>query len=110
LGEAEALARALDDRPRLGWVLAQMAYALRETGDPDGAMAAGQQALALAAALGDRALQVSVSYRLGQVYYDIGDFGRAADLLRQNVEEKARASGTPSTDVRINSRRGWRGP
>ena len=67
-------------------------------------MAAGQQALALAAALGDSALQVQASYRLGQAYYAIGDFGRAAELLRRNVEAADRESGTPSTDVRIESR------
>src|SRR5207302_3010450 len=33
LGEAEALARGLDDLARLGWVLASMALALRITGD-----------------------------------------------------------------------------
>ena len=59
LGEAEALARGLDDRARLGQVLAGMAHVTQETGDPDGAIAAGQQALALAAALGDRALQAA---------------------------------------------------
>ena len=58
LGEAEVLARALDDRARLGRVLAGMAIVLRMTGDHDGAMAAGQQALELAVALGDSALQV----------------------------------------------------
>ena len=51
LGEAEALARALNDRARLGRVLAEMARALRTTGDHDGAIAAGQQALELAAEL-----------------------------------------------------------
>ena len=40
LGEAEALARALDDRARLGRVLASMALVLMITGDLDGAMAA----------------------------------------------------------------------
>ena len=104
LGEAEALARALDDRARLGRVLAGMARVLRMTGDPDGAMAAGRQALELAAALGDSALQVQASYRLGQAYYAIGDFGRAAELLRRNVEAADRESGTPSTDLRIESR------
>ena len=104
LGEAEALARALDDRARLGRVLARMAHVLRMTGDHDGAIAAGQQALELAAALGDSALQVQASYHLGQVYYAIGDFGRAAELLRRNVEAADRESGTPSTDVRIRSR------
>ena len=104
LGEAEALARALDDRARLGRVLAGMANVLRLTGDPDGAIAAGQQALELAAALGESALQVQASLRLGQAYYAIGDFGRAAELLRRNVEAADRGSGTPSTDWRIRSR------
>jgi tetratricopeptide (TPR) repeat protein len=103
LGEAEALARALDDGARLGRVLAHMAFILQVKGDPDGAMAAGQQALALAAALGDSALQMEASHRLGQVYLSLGDFGRAAELLRQNVETADWESGTPSTDVRIQS-------
>ena len=38
---------------------------------------------------------------LGQVYHAIGDFGRAAELLRRNVEAADRESGTPSADVRI---------
>src|SRR5262249_22256496 len=67
----------------------------------DGAMAAGQRALALAAALGDSALQGEASLRLGYVYQAIGDFGRATELLRRNVEAADRESGTPSTDVRI---------
>jgi tetratricopeptide (TPR) repeat protein len=104
LGEAEALARALDDRARLGQVLARMARVLRLTGDLDGAMAAGQQALELAAALGDSALQGQASMHLGQVYQNIGDFGRAAELLRQSVEAANRESDRLSTDVRIESR------
>ena len=101
LGEAEALARARDDRARLGRVLAQMATTLRITGDPDGAMAAGQQALALAVALGESTLQVQASRSLGEAYFAIGDFGRAAELLRRNVEAVDRESGMPRTDLRI---------
>jgi tetratricopeptide (TPR) repeat protein len=101
LGEAEALARALDDRARLGRALASMAGGLRTTGDYDGAIAAGQQALALAAELGESALQVQASHNLGQAYHDIGDYGRAAELLRRNVEAADQASGTPSTDARF---------
>jgi tetratricopeptide (TPR) repeat protein len=104
LGEAEALARALDDRAQLGRVLAGMTGVLRVTGDHDGAMAAAQQALDLAAELGDRALQVQASYNLGTAYQAIGDFGRAAELLRRNVEAADRESGTPGTDWRIVSR------
>jgi tetratricopeptide (TPR) repeat protein len=103
LGEAEARARALDDRARLGGVLAQMTNVCRLTGDPDGAIAAGQQALELATALGDNALQVYASHVLGQAYSTIGDFGRAAELLRRKVEAADRESGRPSTDVRIES-------
>jgi tetratricopeptide (TPR) repeat protein len=104
LGEVEALARALDDRARLGRVLALMAHARRQMGDHDGAMAAGQQAFALAAALGESALQVQASYTLGAAYYAIGDFVRAAELLRQSVEAADRESGTPSADQGIQSR------
>jgi tetratricopeptide (TPR) repeat protein len=104
LGEAEALARALDDRRRLGWVLAQMARVRRQTGDLDGAMAAGQQTLALAAALGDRALQAEAAFYLGQVCWSLGDFGRAAALLRQNVEGADGEPGTLSTSRFISSR------
>jgi tetratricopeptide (TPR) repeat protein len=104
LGEAEALARGLDDRARLGWVLAMMAVVLRITGDQDGAMAAGRQALEFAAELGDRALQERASQHLGHACWAIGDFGRAAELLRWNVEAADRESGTPSKDGRIQSR------
>jgi class 3 adenylate cyclase/tetratricopeptide (TPR) repeat protein len=101
LGEAEALARALDDLARLGRVLAWMAQVLRMTGDNDGAIAVGQQALELAAALGESALQAQASFTLGQAYHTIGDLGRAVELLRQNVEAADRESGTSRTAFRI---------
>jgi tetratricopeptide (TPR) repeat protein len=67
-------------------------------------MAAGQQALELAVALGNSALQMAASLSLGQVYYfNLGDFGRAAELLRRNVEAADGEAGTPRTDVRIRS-------
>jgi tetratricopeptide (TPR) repeat protein len=66
-------------------------------------MAAGQQALALAAETGESALQAPASHRLGQACFRIGDFGRAAELLRWNVEAVDRESGTSSTDLRIQS-------
>jgi tetratricopeptide (TPR) repeat protein len=104
LGEAEALARALDDGARLGQVLASMAVVLRITGNLDGAMAMGQQALDLAVVLGDSGLQGQAAQTLGGAYYAIGDFARAAERLRRNVEAADRESGTPPTDVQIMSR------
>jgi tetratricopeptide (TPR) repeat protein len=103
LGEAEALARGLDDRARLAQVLSWMALVRRITGDSDGAMAASRQALDLAVALGDRALQMEASHHLALAYWAFGDCGRAVEMLRRNVETAAEQSGTPSTDVRIRS-------
>jgi tetratricopeptide (TPR) repeat protein len=103
MGEAETLARALDDRARLGRVLAGMAGVLRQTGDYAGALAASQQALEIAAALGDSVLQVQAAHRLAQVYYAVGDLDRTAALLRQNAEATARESGMSSTSWRIRS-------
>jgi tetratricopeptide (TPR) repeat protein len=104
LGEAEALARALDDLARLGRVLGNMSQARRLTGDYDGAIAAGQQALALAVELGESALQVQASLYLGLAYHDVGDFGQAAELQRWTVEAADRASGTFTTNMRSQSR------
>src|SRR5262249_11444694 len=86
---------------RLGWGLAWMTHVLRITGDSNGAVTAGQQALALAVEFGDSALQERASCALGMAYYTIGDFGHAAELLRCNVEARGRGSDTPRTDVRI---------
>ena len=104
LGEAEALARALDDRARLGHVLAEMGQARRIAGDPDGAMAAGQQAVNLAVELGNSALQVRASYFLGQVYSAMGDFSQAAEFMRRTMEAMDREAGTSSLVLRLQSR------
>jgi len=89
LGEAEARARQLDDRARRGRVLSRMVTVRWIVGDVEGAMAAGRQALELAATLRDPALQGDAAYRLGQVYALIGDYRRAAEVLRGNVETLA---------------------
>ena len=104
LGEAETLARALDDQARLVQVLAYMGQTCRLIGDYNGAMAAGRQALTLAAELGNSTLQTETSYRLGQTYYDIGDFGQAATLQRCSVEGADRAAGTCTINMRSDSR------
>jgi tetratricopeptide (TPR) repeat protein len=103
-GEAETLARSFDDRVRLVQVLAQLGQVRRLTGDHEGAIAAGRQALDLAAELGDSVLQARASYFLGQTYYDVGDFGRAAELQRWNIAAADRESGTSSIGSRSRSR------
>ena len=66
LGEAETLARALDDQARLVQVLAYMGQTCRLIGDYNGAMAAGRQALTLAAELGNSTLQTETSIAWGR--------------------------------------------
>ena len=82
----------------------------QDDGRPRRRHGSGQQALELAAALGDSALQVQAAYTLGQAYYAIGDFGRAAELLRRNVEAADGSLARPVQTCGSESRRGWRGP
>ena len=104
LSAAEALARQLGDRARLAQVLAKLAIAHRMEGDLGAAMAAGQQALAMADELGDDALRIGAAHRLGQVYYGRGEFSRAAGLLRQTVAALAPGTPVPEPYYRIASR------
>ena len=85
LREAEGLAQALGDQHRLGWGAAYMIDCFGATGDPQRAAEAGQRALVLAGTLEDAALQVVTRLFLGRVYYGLGDYPQAIDLLRQNV-------------------------
>src|SRR5262249_1186627 len=74
LGEAEALARRLDDPAPLRSVLASISRARRVLGDSDGAIAAASEAVAMANASGDAVNQARASYRLGQAFDMIGEF------------------------------------
>jgi transcriptional regulator with AAA-type ATPase domain/tetratricopeptide (TPR) repeat protein len=94
LREAEALARACDDRARLAAVLARLANASRARGDHAGALAAGQQALAHATNCGDLALQATARDFLGRGYLAVGDYGRAAELFRRNVAAREPSTGS----------------
>src|SRR5262245_17330312 len=88
LGEAEALARELDDRAELGRVLSTMSYAGRELGDLEGASAVGEQALEVTATLDNQQTyeHALAAYRMGQAALAIGEVGRAVDLFRRSVE------------------------
>ena len=85
LCEAETLAEALADRYRLGQVADYMTNHFMSTGDYDRAIASGQRTLALAAALGDFALQVKAHQHLGRAYLAKGDYRQAVDFLQRNV-------------------------
>jgi tetratricopeptide (TPR) repeat protein len=85
LRQAETLAQALGDQRRLGRVYSYMSRQFRQIPDYDRAIASGERALAIAAALGDFRLQVATHSFLGQTYYFLGHYRRALDILRRNM-------------------------
>jgi len=85
LRDAEVLAGVIDDQGRLGRVYAYMAHYQSLLGEQDEAIKAGQRSLAIAADLGDIDLEVLATFYLGQTYYSLGRYRRAAELLRRNV-------------------------
>jgi class 3 adenylate cyclase/tetratricopeptide (TPR) repeat protein len=85
LHEAEILAEALGDHRRLARVAVYIVNHLRTMGDYDRALAVSQRALVLATALGDVVLQGYANARLGQIYYLLGDYRRAGEMLRQSA-------------------------
>jgi class 3 adenylate cyclase/tetratricopeptide (TPR) repeat protein len=85
LQEAETLAEALDDPRRLGRVSLYMTFYFRETAQQDRCLAAGQRALALAAASGDIGTHVQAHIYLSQLYLQQGDLRQAIASGRQAV-------------------------
>jgi predicted ATPase/class 3 adenylate cyclase len=85
LQDAAALAEALGDQHRLGWVSAFLLVHFLQQGEPDHALASGQRALVIATDLGDVGLTVTAQNYLGLVYRSLGDYRRALDFFQKNV-------------------------
>jgi tetratricopeptide (TPR) repeat protein len=85
LREAAALAEALGDQHRLGWVSAFLTTHYTQAGEPDHALTCGQRTLAIAMNLEDVGLTVMAQHNLGQVYRNLGDYRRAVECFQKNV-------------------------
>ena len=85
LQEAQALAEALGDQHRLGWVSTYLLAQFLVVGDSDRALTTGQRALAIATNLGDVGLTVTAQYYLGIVYHSLGDYRRTVEYFQKNV-------------------------
>jgi len=92
--EAEPLVESLNDRTRLGQVLLRMSQALRLTGDYDNALRVGHRAVAAADDLSDPLLRSGTRHRLGQIYFSMGEYRRAVELLRESVDLLGELTGT----------------
>ncbi len=85
LEEARALTGELDDAVRRGWVSAYTTNCAWLAGEHGRAVEAGEDALAIAAALDHPALGLVARFFMGQVRRFRGEYRAAAHLLRQNV-------------------------
>ena len=85
LQEAERLAETLDDTHLQGWVAVYLLAHFAQVGDPERALTAGQRALALAKALGERDLTVVAQHYLGGLYRSLGDYRQSVACFQQNV-------------------------
>ena len=85
LRRAEALARALGDRTRLGPALAYLTDYFRLTGDRERAVEYGRQALEIAEGVDDLALKLRTKTYVGQTRYVLGDYRGALPLFQWNI-------------------------
>jgi tetratricopeptide (TPR) repeat protein len=86
LREAETLAEALEDQERLARVFDLRAANFNMLGHHRHAVDSSRRAFALASELGIPRLQAAANFHLGAAYYSLGDYGRAIEVLRHNVD------------------------
>jgi DNA-binding NtrC family response regulator/tetratricopeptide (TPR) repeat protein len=96
LGRAKDLAATLEDRSRLGRVLALECIYWRAALEFDRAIEAGERALAIATDLGQLDLQAITRYGLGVTFHDLGYLVRARDLLRWAVDALDQGFASPA--------------
>jgi tetratricopeptide (TPR) repeat protein len=109
LREAAALAQELDDHRLLGRLATALTHYYWRKGDFETASEHGQQALIHATARGDIFEQARAHGMLGTVYFALGDYCRAADVLRESIAalrgDLLQARSSPIIDA-VRSR-GW---
>jgi len=86
LRTAETLAETLGDRERAARILDFMSANFNVLGEHDRAVESGQRAIAFAATLGIPRLQVATHFHVGAAYYSLGEYRRAIEVLRRNME------------------------
>jgi tetratricopeptide (TPR) repeat protein len=85
LREAHALAQRLGDRRRMGRVLGSLTGHFSLTGDPQSAIEAAGEALAITSDLDDLGLRIGPENNLAWAYLTAGDFRRAVEIYRRVV-------------------------
>jgi tetratricopeptide (TPR) repeat protein len=86
LRDADALARAINDRRRLGWVSVHLTNYFLRYGQHDRAVESGRQALTIAREVSDFDLQIGTATFLGHALRVLGQYPEAIDLLEANLQ------------------------
>jgi len=108
LREADELARKLDDPRRIAWVSIYIGEHWRQTGDFARALTLIEPALALGETVGDPAVRVAAHQYLGLACYAVGDYRRAATLMRTVVELPQDAAAAQFRPTQAGSPAGFR--
>jgi len=82
LREADELAGKLDDPRRIAWISIYMGEHWRQTGEFARAIASIERALGVGETVGDPAVRLAAHQYLGLACYAVGDYRRAATLMR----------------------------
>ncbi|MBI2204109.1 MAG: AAA family ATPase [Candidatus Rokubacteria bacterium] len=90
LESARALARELDDEPRLAKVLYWLARIHYVVVEPETALACARDTLQIAERLGEPELAAATVNLLGRIHYQRSEFTEAARMLERGVEQMGR--------------------
>ena len=85
VAEAESLAESIDDRPRLAAVNDAWSFVHNWRGELDASIDRCLRARSIAREVGNGALELGASFRLGQAYMWRGDFQQSVALLEDNL-------------------------
>jgi tetratricopeptide (TPR) repeat protein len=85
--EAEVLAETLQDQQRLGQASAYLSgYFIQAGDDPTRAVEKGQRALEISSSSRNFRLQIQANHFLASAYHYLGDYDRALNHFRRNVD------------------------
>jgi len=85
LEAALSLAEASRDDARIGRVQAHLSHHFWLAGQPHDAVVAGERAVSMSRRAGDDYTELVARFRVGLAYHELGDFGRAVEILRSTL-------------------------
>jgi DNA-binding SARP family transcriptional activator len=100
MAEAEVLARAAGDQPRLARILHRMAYDLSSLGEFSAALSKVDVARAMATQANDRAGLIGVNVMIARILYALGEYRRAIQAVSGNIDLAPAEARSPLPNAR----------